>query len=102
MQDALHRELDKRGVITVVEPPSGLTDQERQAVEQAIRLEADGRHAEAEAVLAPFHMRFEPQVVQQGKLVGLDGPTCADCGGLTQRTGTCYTCVECGTTGGCG
>jgi hypothetical protein len=34
--------------------------------------------------------------------VGLDGPTCANCGGLTQRTGACYTCVVCGDSTGCG
>jgi hypothetical protein len=30
------------------------------------------------------------------------GGTCASCGGLTVRTGTCETCTECGTQGGCG
>lgn len=34
--------------------------------------------------------------------VGVDGPTCMDCGGMTQRTGTCYTCIGCGSTTGCG
>lgn len=31
-----------------------------------------------------------------------EGETCRDCGGMTVRTGTCTTCTECGTTGGCG
>lgn len=30
------------------------------------------------------------------------GDICAVCGGMTVRTGTCTTCTECGTTGGCG
>lgn len=30
------------------------------------------------------------------------GNSCASCGGITQQTGTCYTCRECGDTGGCG
>ena len=34
--------------------------------------------------------------------IGLDGPTCLHCGGLTRRMGTCATCVNCGETTGCG
>lgn len=30
------------------------------------------------------------------------GNSCHDCGGMMVRTGTCETCTECGTTGGCG
>lgn len=30
------------------------------------------------------------------------GETCRECGGMAVRTGTCTTCTECGTTGGCG
>jgi ribonucleoside-diphosphate reductase alpha chain len=37
------------------------------------------------------------------KLVGLDlGPACAQCGGMMQRTGSCYTCSSCGNNTGCG
>ncbi len=33
----------------------------------------------------------------------LTGPPCKYCGGMTVRTGSCYTCIECGeSTGGCG
>ncbi len=33
----------------------------------------------------------------------LSGPPCKKCGGMTIRTGSCYSCVECGeTSGGCG
>jgi ribonucleoside-diphosphate reductase alpha chain len=36
-------------------------------------------------------------------LVGLDlGPACAQCGGMMQRTGSCYTCSSCGNNTGCG
>ena len=30
------------------------------------------------------------------------GPACADCGMITRRTGTCYTCSNCGWSAGCG
>ncbi|MCS7183981.1 MAG: vitamin B12-dependent ribonucleotide reductase [Patescibacteria group bacterium] len=33
----------------------------------------------------------------------LSGPPCKYCGGMTTRTGSCYTCLECGeSSGGCG
>jgi ribonucleoside-diphosphate reductase alpha chain len=36
-------------------------------------------------------------------LKGLDlGPACAQCGGMMQRTGSCYTCSSCGNNTGCG
>jgi ribonucleoside-diphosphate reductase alpha chain len=41
--------------------------------------------------------------VQPAKLVGLDlGPACSQCGGMMQRTGSCYTCSSCGNNTGCG
>jgi ribonucleoside-diphosphate reductase alpha chain len=30
------------------------------------------------------------------------GPACAQCGGMMQRTGSCYTCSSCGNNTGCG
>ena len=41
--------------------------------------------------------------VQPAKLQGLElGPACAQCGGMMQRTGSCYTCSSCGANTGCG
>jgi ribonucleoside-diphosphate reductase alpha chain len=43
-----------------------------------------------------------PPVVP-AKMVGLDlGPACSQCGGMMQRTGSCYTCSSCGNNTGCG
>jgi ribonucleoside-diphosphate reductase alpha chain len=37
------------------------------------------------------------------KLAGMDlGPACGQCGGMMQRTGSCYTCSSCGNNTGCG
>ncbi|MBI4896765.1 MAG: vitamin B12-dependent ribonucleotide reductase [Actinobacteria bacterium] len=37
------------------------------------------------------------------KMKGLDlGPACGQCGGMMQRTGSCYTCPSCGNNTGCG
>ncbi|MFL5825805.1 MAG: vitamin B12-dependent ribonucleotide reductase, partial [Thermoleophilaceae bacterium] len=41
--------------------------------------------------------------VLPAKLAGLDlGPACEQCGGMMQRTGSCYTCSSCGNNTGCG
>jgi ribonucleoside-diphosphate reductase alpha chain len=43
-----------------------------------------------------------PPVVP-ARLQGLDlGPACSQCGGMMQRTGSCYTCSSCGANTGCG
>jgi ribonucleoside-diphosphate reductase alpha chain len=43
-----------------------------------------------------------PPVVP-ARLQGLDlGPACSQCGGMMQRTGSCYTCPSCGNNTGCG
>ncbi len=43
-----------------------------------------------------------PPVVP-AKIEGLDlGPACSQCGGMMQRTGSCYTCSSCGNNTGCG
>ena len=44
----------------------------------------------------------EPPAIP-AKLHGMElGPACAQCGGMMQRTGSCYTCSSCGNNTGCG
>ncbi len=44
-----------------------------------------------------------PPVVPAKMGQGLDlGPACEQCGGMMQRTGSCYTCSSCGNNTGCG
>jgi ribonucleoside-diphosphate reductase alpha chain len=45
----------------------------------------------------------ESPPVVPARMQGLDlGPTCDQCGGMMQRTGSCYTCSSCGNNTGCG
>ncbi|MEA2478081.1 MAG: ribonucleoside-diphosphate reductase alpha chain [Thermoleophilaceae bacterium] len=47
-------------------------------------------------------MTDTPPVIP-AKLKGLElGPACGQCGGMMQRTGSCYTCSSCGNNTGCG
>ena len=55
-----------------------------------------------EAVPAAEALTDTPPVVP-AKMSGLDlGPACEQCGGMMQRTGSCYTCSSCGNNTGCG
>jgi ribonucleoside-diphosphate reductase alpha chain len=56
------------------------------------------------AAVKPASAAFtdSPPVVP-ARLHGLDlGPACTQCGGMMQRTGSCYTCPTCGNNTGCG
>jgi ribonucleoside-diphosphate reductase alpha chain len=59
--------------------------------------------AEAPAPVAPTHALTDTPPVVPARLAGLDlGPACGQCGGMMQRTGSCYTCSSCGNNTGCG
>ncbi len=56
----------------------------------------------AGAVPAAAAFTDEPPVIPAMRQ-GLDlGPACQQCGGMMQRTGSCYTCSSCGFNTGCG
>src|SRR4051812_10032343 len=59
--------------------------------------------APAPAVQAPTSALTDTPPVVPARLMGLDlGPACNNCGGMMQRTGSCYTCSSCGNNTGCG
>jgi len=52
---------------------------------------------------APTAALTDTPPVVPARLQGLDlGPACSQCGGMMQRTGSCYTCSSCGNNTGCG
>jgi ribonucleoside-diphosphate reductase alpha chain len=56
-----------------------------------------------DGVTAPASVMTETPPVLPARLQGLDlGPACNQCGGMMQRTGSCYTCSSCGNNTGCG
>src|SRR4051812_21541207 len=51
----------------------------------------------------PEALTVDAPAAAPAMLAGLDlGPACAQCGGMMQRTGSCYTCSSCGNNTGCG
>jgi ribonucleoside-diphosphate reductase alpha chain len=58
--------------------------------------------ASSEPLPAASMLTDTPPVIP-ARLQGLDlGPACGQCGGMMQRTGSCYTCPSCGNNTGCG
>jgi ribonucleoside-diphosphate reductase alpha chain len=63
---------------------------------------SNGGNSAAKPVPAAAAMTEEPPV-RPAKMQGLElGPACEQCGGMMQRTGSCYTCPSCGNNTGCG
>jgi ribonucleoside-diphosphate reductase alpha chain len=63
---------------------------------------SNGGNGDSTPKPAAAAMTDEPPSVP-AKLQGLElGPACAMCGGMMQRTGSCYTCSSCGNNTGCG
>jgi ribonucleoside-diphosphate reductase alpha chain len=65
--------------------------------------EAPSNGLTASASQPPTSALTDTPPVLPARLTGLDlGPACGQCGGMMQRTGSCYTCSSCGNNTGCG
>ena len=66
--------------------------------------EAKAESAEPQAEAKPPTTALtETPPVHPAAIEGLElGPACDQCGGMMQRTGSCYTCSSCGNNTGCG
>ena len=64
---------------------------------------AEAAAAEAEEVKPATAALTDTPPVRPARMQGLElGPACDQCGGMMQRTGSCYTCSSCGNNTGCG
>ncbi len=118
MPDYIMRWLASRFLDAETQEELGILTQEvraRKAAQEAIQplgdtagpAQADGDgQIEASAgggAVAPTSALTDTPPVVPAKLKGLDlGPACSQCGGMMQRTGSCYTCSSCGNNTGCG
>jgi ribonucleoside-diphosphate reductase alpha chain len=82
----------------VASPPSAEpTDQKRDG-----NGNGNGGRSAGQALPATSALTDQPPVLPALRK-GLDlGPACQQCGGMMQRTGSCYTCSSCGFNTGCG
>jgi ribonucleoside-diphosphate reductase alpha chain len=126
MPDYIMRWLASRFLDTDAQEELGILTPEvraRKAAQDAMAYEGDtagpaphkGAQASAEApegpsatagdggAAAPTSALTDAPPVVPARLQGLDlGPACSQCGGMMQRTGSCYTCSSCGNNTGCG
>jgi ribonucleoside-diphosphate reductase alpha chain len=64
---------------------------------------ANGNGTNGGAAKAPTAALTDTPPVHPARMSGLElGPACEQCGGMMQRTGSCYTCSSCGNNTGCG
>jgi ribonucleoside-diphosphate reductase alpha chain len=69
----------------------------------ATQPEGNGNGSAAPKVAPPTSALTDEPPVHPAARAGLDlGPACQQCGGMMQRTGSCYTCSSCGFNTGCG
>jgi ribonucleoside-diphosphate reductase alpha chain len=111
MPDYIMRWLASRFLDTDAQEELGILTPEvraRKAVQEAaqsvVSSDTAGPKASAgaESVPAAAALTDSPPVVP-ARMQGLDlGPACSQCGGMMQRTGSCYTCSSCGNNTGCG
>jgi ribonucleoside-diphosphate reductase alpha chain len=74
----------------------------QQAPESAPQASSGGNGGNGGSSAPAASFTDTPPVVP-ARLQGLDlGPACGQCGGMMQRTGSCYTCSSCGNNTGCG
>jgi len=111
MPDYIMRFLASRFLDPDVQEDLGILTQEVRARKSAeetaqsvVASDTAGPRAEAAAGTEPASTALTdtPPVVP-ARMKGLDlGPACSQCGGMMQRTGSCYTCSSCGNNTGCG
>ncbi len=112
MPDYIMRWLASRFLSTDAQEELGILTPEvrarkmaQEAAQSVISSDTAGPEASAAptgAAPAASALTDTPPVVP-AKLQGLDlGPACSQCGGMMQRTGSCYTCSSCGNNTGCG
>ncbi len=109
MPDYIMRWLASRFLDTDLQEELGILTKEvraRKAAQDAASSQlgdtAGPRATSAPAAPAAAALTDEPPVLPAVRQ-GLDlGPACQQCGGMMQRTGSCYTCGSCGFNTGCG
>jgi ribonucleoside-diphosphate reductase alpha chain len=95
---------EELGILTPAVRARKLAEEAAQSVSSSDTAgpEAPQASAGAASVPASAALTDSPPVVP-ARLQGLDlGPACSQCGGMMQRTGSCYTCSSCGNNTGCG
>jgi ribonucleoside-diphosphate reductase alpha chain len=93
---------EELGILTPAVRARKLAEEAAQSVASSDTAGPEASAGGADSVPAAAALTDSPPVVP-ARMQGLDlGPACNQCGGMMQRTGSCYTCSSCGNNTGCG
>ncbi|HEV7938429.1 MAG TPA: vitamin B12-dependent ribonucleotide reductase [Solirubrobacteraceae bacterium] len=93
---------EELGILTPAVRARKLAEEAAQSVSSSDTAGPEASTGGADSVPAAAALTDSPPVVP-ARMQGLDlGPACSQCGGMMQRTGSCYTCSSCGNNTGCG
>jgi ribonucleoside-diphosphate reductase alpha chain len=93
---------EELGILTPAVRARKMAEEAAQSVSSSDTAGPEASTGGADGVPAATALTDSPPVVP-ARMQGLDlGPACSQCGGMMQRTGSCYTCSSCGNNTGCG
>ncbi|MFZ2113585.1 MAG: vitamin B12-dependent ribonucleotide reductase [Solirubrobacteraceae bacterium] len=93
---------EELGILTPAVRARKLAEEAAQSVVSSDTAGPEASAGGPDSVPAAAALTDSPPVVP-ARMQGLDlGPACSQCGGMMQRTGSCYTCSSCGNNTGCG
>ncbi|HTC58489.1 MAG TPA: vitamin B12-dependent ribonucleotide reductase [Solirubrobacteraceae bacterium] len=93
---------EELGILTPAVRSRKMAEEAAQSVSSSDTAGPEASTGGADSVPAAAALTDSPPVVP-ARMQGLDlGPACNQCGGMMQRTGSCYTCSSCGNNTGCG
>ncbi len=93
---------EELGILTPAVRSRKMAEEAAQSVASSDTAGPEASAGGADSVPATAALTDSPPVVP-ARMQGLDlGPACSQCGGMMQRTGSCYTCSSCGNNTGCG
>jgi ribonucleoside-diphosphate reductase alpha chain len=93
---------EELGILTPAVRARKMAEEAAQSVASSDTAGPEASTGGADSVPATAALTDSPPVVP-ARMQGLDlGPACSQCGGMMQRTGSCYTCSSCGNNTGCG
>jgi ribonucleoside-diphosphate reductase alpha chain len=93
---------EELGILTPEVRAKKMAEEAASSISSDTAAPTNGGNGASDAQPAAAALTDSPPV-QPARMVGLDlGPACSQCGGMMQRTGSCYTCSSCGNNTGCG
>jgi ribonucleoside-diphosphate reductase alpha chain len=82
-------------------PQQGIAPDLAASYDSSSRPEAEGRSGETPVFAVPDRGIYHAATAMKSMYNMGDAPSCSTCGSIMTRNGSCYRCMECGSTSGC-